>query len=188
MSIDPDWPAPAYQPSDDVDTTPPAPGGSWPHRLAGWRSWSWPANGCRGRCVRRYASGPTRCQPGGAGNIRTGAPLPGIRLARVGRTRQRPCARWPSLPRFKTGRPWNGTPEDSNYDPCADLSTVLNGARRRNSSRTRRCVSSGNVRRNRNAEGLPVHQFDQSGNPHKRHGVAELSDTSKTVTAAKMAS
>lgn len=28
--IDPDWPAPAYQPSDDVDTTPPAPGGSWP--------------------------------------------------------------------------------------------------------------------------------------------------------------
>ncbi|TXB90956.1 LppP/LprE family lipoprotein, partial [Mycobacterium tuberculosis] len=23
--IDPDWPAPAYQPSDDVDTTPPAP-------------------------------------------------------------------------------------------------------------------------------------------------------------------
>lgn len=28
-------------------------------------------------------------------------------------------------PDSKTGRPWNSTPEDSNYDPCADLSAVL---------------------------------------------------------------
>lgn len=28
-------------------------------------------------------------------------------------------------PDSKTGRPWNSTPEDSNYDPCTDLSAVL---------------------------------------------------------------
>lgn len=126
--IDPDWPAPAYQPSDDVDTTPPAPGGSWP---TAWLV-ALVVLACVAAAVVAYA-GMHRVRPGAnqAAPATTSAPArPTSPASQVG-----PCgpdeatavraALAQLAPDSKTGRPWNSTPEDSNYDPCADLSAVL---------------------------------------------------------------
>ncbi|OSC42126.1 LppP/LprE family lipoprotein [Mycobacterium decipiens] len=128
--IDPDWPPPAYQPSDDVDTTPPAQRRS---RRTVWLVASL-VLACVAAAVIAYA-GMHRARP-------RAVPTPPPTTA-VSPRPTSPAADAPAAPcgpdeaaavraalaqlppDSKTGRSWNSTPEDSNYDPCVDLSAVL---------------------------------------------------------------
>jgi LppP/LprE lipoprotein len=135
---DPKWPAPAYEPSDDVDHTPPPPDG-----LAR-RNVLLTAVGAGLVCIASVAlivftsmnrtfvpagpranpppSTPTSSAPLVAGPTTAAAPAgpcgPDETTAVRGAITQR-------HPDEKTGRQWSSAPEDSNYDPCADLSAVV---------------------------------------------------------------
>ncbi|BCI85216.1 hypothetical protein NIIDMKKI_04220 [Mycobacterium kansasii] len=134
--IDPNWPPPAYEPSDDVDTTPPNPP-------------SGPARSARGvwlvaaflAVVAVVAlvivavvvfSGKPRP---GAGPSAAPATAPSNPPTTTSTAPAGPCgpdeatavsAALAQLPADKkTGKAWNPTPEFSDYDPCADLSAVV---------------------------------------------------------------
>lgn len=83
-------------------------------------------------------------------------------------------------PDSKTGRPWNSTPEDSNYDPCADLSAVLVTVQDATNSSPDQALMfhRGTFVGTATPRAYPFTKFDRSG-IHKRHRGAELSDTSK---------
>nr|WP_236969060.1 LppP/LprE family lipoprotein [Mycobacterium kansasii] len=134
--IDPNGPPPAYEPSDDVDTTPPNPP-------------SGPARSARGvwlvaaflAVVAVVAlvivavvvfSGKPRP---GAGPSAAPATAPSNPPTTTSTAPAGPCgpdeatavsAALAQLPADKkTGKAWNPTPEFSDYDPCADLSAVV---------------------------------------------------------------
>lgn len=83
-------------------------------------------------------------------------------------------------PDSKTGRPWNSTPEDSNYDPCADLAAVLVTVQDATNSSPDQALMfhRGTFVGTATPRAYPFTKFDRSG-IHKRHRGAELSDTSK---------
>nr|WP_276860391.1 LppP/LprE family lipoprotein [Mycobacterium pseudokansasii] len=136
--IDPNWPPPAYEPSDDVDTTPPtAPSG--PSRSAR-TSWLVAALLAVLAVVALVVvavvvfSGKQR--PAGSPAAPTTVPSNPPSTASTASTAPAgPCgpdeatavsAALAQLPADKkTGKAWNPTPQFSDYDPCADLSAVV---------------------------------------------------------------
>ena len=136
--IDPEWPAPAYEPSDDVDHSSRAPDGLGRRNVvltavgaglvciasvalialtsmnrtftpAGPRANPPPSTSAS---LTRPVAGPTpaAAPPGSCGPDETTAVRRAIAQLHAD---------------MKTGRQWSSAPEDSNYNPCADLSAVV---------------------------------------------------------------
>lgn len=125
--IDPNWPPPAYEPSDVLDTTPPS-------ARSGLTRWVLAAaaviavavavvamftgRGPQGQPVPPTATAPgptatptpTAADPAGCGPDEKTAVS--AALAKIPQD-------------SKTGKPWNPNPESSNYRPCDDLSAVV---------------------------------------------------------------
>ncbi|CAM3106327.1 hypothetical protein BST27_17435 [Mycobacterium intermedium] len=132
--VDPNWPPPAYDPSDDIDTTPPTEGARpTPSRwlvaagalavgigaaavfiFAGQDSGTPSASS-----TPPSAAGPSAATSAAAtsgANAGTCGPDEAAALA----------ATLPKLqPDKRTGKPWDSKPQSSNYNPCADLSAVV---------------------------------------------------------------
>ncbi|BBX94764.1 LppP/LprE family lipoprotein [Mycobacterium lacus] len=134
--IDPDWPPPAYEPSDHVDRTPPREG---LQRRTVWSVAALAGLVCIGAVALIAFTGMTRTF-GPAGPRANPAPSTPAASTPVtdsptAKPPVGPCgpdqatavsaalAQLP--PEKKTGKPWDSAPEDSNYDPCADLSAVV---------------------------------------------------------------
>lgn len=85
----------------------------------------------------------------------------------------------PACPRFQN-RQAVESPEDSNYDPCADLSAVLVTVQDATNSSPDQALMfhRGTFVGTATPRAYPFTKFDRSG-IHKRHRGAELSDTSK---------
>ncbi|MDC8973046.1 LppP/LprE family lipoprotein [Mycobacterium marinum] len=139
--IDPNWPPPVYQPSDNVDTTPPSsqPGVRGGSGRVIWLVVALVAAVCVG--VVAIIAYSARRQPAASPPATTAA------TARATTSATTPVATSPTSappgscgpdeaaavaaalatlpPDKKTGRPWNPTPEFSDYDPCAELSAVV---------------------------------------------------------------
>lgn len=130
--IDPNWPPPAYEPSDDVDTTPP-PGPARSARTV-WLAAALLAVAVIALVVvavvvfsdkQRPVAGPTpppttaaSSPPATESTAPSGPCGPDEATAVSAALAQLP-------PDKKTGKAWNPTPEFSDYDPCADLSAVV---------------------------------------------------------------
>nr|WP_244187652.1 LppP/LprE family lipoprotein [Mycobacterium gastri] len=130
--IDPNWPPPtyepAYEPSDDVDTTPPS-GPAWSGRviwlvavlLAVLTVIVVAVVVFSGRPQSGAGPAPTTAPPNPPTTVSTtpaGQCGPDEATAVSAALAQLP-------PDKKTGKPWNPTPQFSDYDPCADLSAVV---------------------------------------------------------------
>jgi hypothetical protein len=132
--IDPNWPPPAYEPSDEVDQSPPP-----PERLS--RRTIWLVAALVGSltigAVALITFGGinrSRLNPHPGPTTTTGSRPPATASTTAGPP-PGPCgpdettalraalARIP--PDTKTGRPWSSSPQDSNYNPCAELSAVV---------------------------------------------------------------
>lgn len=125
--IDPDWPAPAYQPSDVVDTTPP----SAPRRI-GWLVAALVAMLGVGAGAVYLFSGDDHPRPAAKPAPPTTQPAP---MSPAANPPSGPCG--PSAeaalaaalsrvpPDRKTGKPWARSAESTNYDPCAELSAMV---------------------------------------------------------------
>lgn len=126
--IDPNWPPPAYEPSDVLDTTPPS------------------ANAGRTRWVLAAAlvaillavavvvvfigsdPGPPVAQPTPTATAppRPTTPTTADTAACGPDEKAAVSAALAKIPAdAKTGKPWNPNPESSNYGPCDDLSAVV---------------------------------------------------------------
>ncbi|ULL12994.1 hypothetical protein CKW46_27540 [Mycobacterium liflandii] len=135
--IDPNWPPPVYQPSDNIDTTPPSsqPGVRGGSGRVIWLVVALVAAVCVG--VVAIIAYSARRQPAASPPATTAATAPATTSATT------PVATSPTSappgscgpdeaaalatlpPDKKTGRPWNPTPEFSDYDLCAELSAVV---------------------------------------------------------------
>lgn len=133
--IDPSWPPPAYEPSDDVDQSPPK-----PDRLSRRTVWivaALVALLCLGAValftlagLNRNQTAP-RAQPGPATPTASTPPATASTTADPAG----PCGPDETTavraalalipPDPKTGRQWSSAPQDSNYNPCANLSAVV---------------------------------------------------------------
>lgn len=138
--IDPEWPAPAYEPSDDVDHSPPPPDGLGRRNVlltavgaalvciasvaliaftsmnrtftpAGSQANPPPPSSTPSTSTRPVAGPTTAAAPAGPCGPDETTAIRGA-IAQLHRDK-------------KTGRQWSTAPEDSNYDPCADLSAVV---------------------------------------------------------------
>nr|WP_239655033.1 LppP/LprE family lipoprotein [Mycobacterium riyadhense] len=129
--IDPNWPPPAYEPTDDIDTTPPpaeSPLGRirWVVAavvvLIGIAALA--AVMFTGKDRGRPNANPTSPPPTTAPTATTS---PAANAAGCGPDEA--TAVFAALakipPDTKTGQPWNPRPESSNYGPCDDLSAVV---------------------------------------------------------------
>lgn len=127
--IDPNWPPPAYQPSDVLDTTPPSdnPGrGPWvllAAVLAVLVAVAMVVVFTGGDPAPPPAAQPTPTTPSGprtttATAADTAACGPDEKAAVSAALAKIPAD-------AKTGKPWNPNPESSNYGPCDDLSAVV---------------------------------------------------------------
>lgn len=128
--VDPDWPPPAYQPTDDVDTTAPPSTQPWSARTV------WLVAGsvivvCVGVVTAAFLTrGDREPAATSAPATTTSATTTPAGAAPAG-----PCgpdeatavsaALAKIAPDTKTGKPWNPAPESSAYNPCADLSAVV---------------------------------------------------------------
>ncbi|CAM4190210.1 hypothetical protein MB901379_04361 [Mycobacterium basiliense] len=131
--IDPNWPPPAYEPSDAVDTTPPATArrsgrGIWLPVLLGLICVGLVVSvgfvvfvGKRGSIPSPAA--PTTVQPNPTSTTSAASNAPGACGPDEAAAVSAALAKLP--PDRKTGRPWNPAPESSNYDSCAELSAVV---------------------------------------------------------------
>ncbi|SON60563.1 Putative lipoprotein LprE [Mycobacterium simulans] len=130
--IDPNWPPPAYEPTDDIDTTPP-PAESPLGRIR-WVVGAVVVLVCVAAVAVVMFTGKDRGRPGAnPTSPATTAASPPATTSTAANTA--PCgpdqatavsaalAKIP--PDTKTGQPWNPTPESSNYGPCDDLSAVV---------------------------------------------------------------
>lgn len=130
--VDPDWPPPAYDPSDDLDTTPP--GAARPARgrvlwvvaalvalmcLVGVAVYAF---GGDDRDPRAARSGPTSSPAVSPAPTTGNAPSTGCgpdeAAALSAALGQVPADR-------KTGKPWDRKASSSNYNACADLSAIV---------------------------------------------------------------
>ncbi|OBK14001.1 LppP/LprE family lipoprotein [Mycobacterium asiaticum] len=124
--VDPDWPPPAYDPSDDLDTTPPSTG------RAVWLVAALIAVvviAAVATYVAKHADAPQRAAHSPQ---QTTAPAP---TSAAGSAPTGPCgpdqaaalaaalAKVP--PDRKTGKRWDPKALSGNYDPCAELSGVV---------------------------------------------------------------
>lgn len=130
--IDRDWPPPAYDPSDDVDTTPPTEGSTG---RSVWLVVALAVLVCVGLAAVGLSGGDDvgRSAPKPAQPATTAVPPPANTSA--GNTPAPPCgpdetaalaaalAQVP--PDRKTGKQWKREPVISNYDSCADLSAIV---------------------------------------------------------------
>lgn len=130
--VDPNWPAPAYDPADDLDTTAPGPDGP------GYTVWLGVALVvflCIGAVVLFVFGGDERDRPAAkpAQPATTAAPTPTTSPA--GQSPSTPCgpdeasalsaALGQVAPDRKTGKQWDRTVQSGNYDPCANLSAMV---------------------------------------------------------------
>ncbi|KAA1250816.1 LppP/LprE family lipoprotein [Mycobacterium simiae] len=131
--IDPSWPAPAYEPSDDVDTTPPSRNGRY-----GRAMWQLAVLGALIALVvvavvvfsdehRRAATSPPSSPSPATASSNPSATISAAPAGPCGPDQaaaiSAALAQIP--PDKKTGKPWQPNPESSDYDPCADLSAVV---------------------------------------------------------------
>jgi hypothetical protein len=132
--IDPNWPPPAYELSDEVDQSPPP-----PERLSRRTSWLVAALVgflTIGAVALVTFGGINRSRPHAyPGPTTTTASTPPATASTTAGPTAGPCgpdetssvraalARTP--PDTKTGRQWSSAPQDSNYNPCAELSAVV---------------------------------------------------------------
>ncbi|QUR69052.1 LppP/LprE family lipoprotein [Mycobacterium spongiae] len=129
--INPKWPPPAYEPTDDVDTTAPAERGS---RRGVWLAAVVVIVGI-GAVIVAFAGMHRKQLTANPTPAPTMTIVPPSSSSAGADDRAGPCgpdeatavrsALGQLPPDPTTGRPWSGTPEQSNYDPCADLSAVL---------------------------------------------------------------
>ncbi|OBK28466.1 hypothetical protein A5634_20525 [Mycobacterium asiaticum] len=120
--VDPDWPPPAYDPSDDLDTTPP-PGRSI------WLVAALVVLVCIGAVALFVFSGNDQPRPAAkpTPSSTTGTAAPPVNAAGCGPDLQAAlsAALGQVPPDRKTGKQWDRAPQAANYDPCADLSAVV---------------------------------------------------------------
>lgn len=129
--VDPDWPPPAYDPSDDLDTTRPGTGGLAPGRTV-WLVVALVALVCLAvvavfafggddKDPRAARSGPSSSAAAPAPTTGTASPTacgPDEATALSAALGQVP-------PDRKTGKPWDRNASSSNYNACADLSAIV---------------------------------------------------------------
>lgn len=136
--VDPDWPPPAYEPSDDIDTTPPTQAA--PSNISRWlvaaaalalgigaaaffifaaKDSGHPSSSTPPTTT---AAGPSAAGSPGATTTPSGAnagpcgPDQAAALAATIAT---------LAPDKRTGKAWDSKPQATNYNPCADLSAVV---------------------------------------------------------------
>lgn len=185
--VDPDWPPPAYDPSDDLDTTRPGTGGLAPGRTV-WLVVALVALVCLAvvavfafggddKDPRAARSGPSSSAAALAPTTGTASPTacgPDEATALSAALGQVP-------PDRKTGKPWDRNASSSNYNACADLSaivvTVQDGT---SSSPDLALMFQRRFRRNGHPAGVPVHR---AGGPgfDQRHRRPYLSDPAELL-------
>lgn len=131
--IDPNWPPPAYEPSDDVDTTPPS-GLARSARAIGLAAALLAVLAVVAVVIVAVVVFSGKPRPG-AGPSAAPTTAPSNPPTTTSTAPAGPCgpdeatavsaalAQLP--PDKKTGKAWNPTPQFSDYDPCADLSAVV---------------------------------------------------------------
>lgn len=135
--VDPNWPPPAYEPSDAIDTTPPTEARSAPSRWVVAAAAAAVGIGAAAFFIFAgkdsggpSASSPAPTTPAGSsatGSTGTTGASSGPNTAECGPDEASALsATLPKLPPDRrTGKAWDSKPQSSNYSPCADLSAVV---------------------------------------------------------------